>query len=114
MACPHCGAHLLQKQQRNLLICCGCGRVRLDLAAETPRKGLRRHAPLLLGGLLSLPLALGLAVLDGLRLNGSQSPAERTATATTGKARSREAAAAIPAEATLSALPQPRAAAQIP
>lgn len=114
MACPHCGAHLLHEQQRNLLLCCGCGRARLDLATEAPLKGLRRHGPLLLGGLLCLPLALGLAVLDGLRLSGSQSPAERTATSTTGKARSSDGAAAVPAEATVSALPQPQPATQIP
>ncbi|NBW62041.1 MAG: hypothetical protein EBR33_02195 [Synechococcaceae bacterium WB4_1_0192] len=71
MGCPHCGTRLLHKQQKRLM-CCGCGQARLDLDAEAPLKGLRRHGPLLLAGLLVLPLPLGLAVLDGVRLTGGE------------------------------------------
>lgn len=71
MACPHCGTRLLHKQHKRLL-CCGCGRARLDLDTEAPFRRLRRHGPLLLVGLLCLPLPLGLAILDGVQLSGRE------------------------------------------
>lgn len=65
MACPHCGTHLLQNLDGELH-CCGCGRPRVDLNGTGPFQVLRRHAPLLLAGLLCVPLALGITSLDGL------------------------------------------------
>ena len=97
MACPHCGTRLLHKQQQRLL-CCGCGRTRLDLDAEAPLKTLRRHGPLLLAGLLGLPLPLGLAVLDGVRQTSRDDRAGAAVISQPGPAR--------PAVATLSAMPR--------
>lgn len=66
MACPHCGENLLHKQN-DLLLCCGCGRPRFDLPTTSPLlTGLRRHGLVLVAGLLTFPLALGMAAVDAL------------------------------------------------
>lgn len=69
MACPHCGEHLLH-QQGGLLRCCRCNRLRNDLAPQRPLWGLMRHVPILLIGVLVLPVAFGMAHLDAGRSAG--------------------------------------------
>lgn len=79
MPCPHCGEHLLHKGERGLA-CCGCGRLRLDLPQESPLlMGLRRHGLLVLAGLISFPLALGMAALDGIRSPSALEPLQAQA-----------------------------------
>lgn len=73
MACPHCGERLPHKREGRLR-CCRCDR--LWHGAGAPFEGLRRHGLLLGASLLVLPLALGVAVLDGLRFRAAEpSPA---------------------------------------
>lgn len=66
MPCPHCGEHLLHKRD-GMLLCCRCNRVRLDLATGSPLQRLGRHLPLLLIGVLLLPVVFGMASLDAGR-----------------------------------------------
>ena len=69
MACPHCGEHLLHKHD-GLLRCCRCNRLRQDLTPGMPLAGLVRRSPILLVGLLVLPLAFGMATMDRMRSAG--------------------------------------------
>lgn len=69
MACCHCGERLIVKQAGNLC-CCGCGRLRHDLELNRGGPILQRIWPLALA-LLALPLALGVAATDQLRLDSS-------------------------------------------
>ena len=78
MACPHCGEHLLHKRD-GALHCCRCGRQRLDLAPGPGLFHLRAHGLVITAGALCLPLALGMALLDGLRLPSSQAAQDRPA-----------------------------------
>lgn len=71
MACPHCGEHLLHKRDGTLR-CCRCGRTRTDLDGTPLLSLLRSHGLAMLAGLVCLPLAFGMAVLDGVRHNGAE------------------------------------------
>ena len=71
MACPHCGEHLLHKRD-GLLRCCRCNRLRQDLAPAVPFATFARRTPILLLVLLVLPIAFGVAAIDGVRSEGSQ------------------------------------------
>lgn len=66
MACPHCGDHLVHNHH-GVLRCCRCNRVRQDLATQLAFQDLKRHIPLLLMGLLALPVMFGMANLDAGR-----------------------------------------------
>ncbi|MFM7313628.1 MAG: hypothetical protein ACKO0M_10760 [Cyanobium sp.] len=69
MACPHCGDHLLHKHAGQLR-CCRCDRIRHDLAPSQPLQGMGRHLPILVMGLLVLPVVFGMASLDAGRSAG--------------------------------------------
>ena len=69
MACPYCGEHLLHKRD-GWLRCCRCDRVRQDLSPALPLQGLIRHLPILLIGLLVLPVTFGMAHIDAGRSAG--------------------------------------------
>jgi hypothetical protein len=75
MACPHCGEHLLHKRDGEL-VCCRCGRPRTDLDASPLLSLLRNHGVAILAGLLCLPLAFGMALLDGTGPTGAEAGAE--------------------------------------
>ena len=79
MACPHCGEHLLHKHD-GLLRCCRCNRLRQDLSVAMPLAALARRSPILLVGLLMLPLAFGVAAIDRMRSAGLQDSGQQEVT----------------------------------
>ena len=79
IACPHCGEHLLHKHD-GLLRCCRCNRLRQDLSVAMPLAALARRSPILLVGLLVLPLAFGVVTIDRMRSAGLQDSGQQEVT----------------------------------
>lgn len=80
MSCLHCGAQRVAKQQQRL-VCCSCGRLRLDLESDHPLRLVVRHGRLLLLAVMGVPLALGMAATDAARLKGARVPEAHATTA---------------------------------
>jgi DNA-directed RNA polymerase subunit RPC12/RpoP len=82
MSCPHCGERLITKVQ-GTLCCCRCGRPRTDLQHPQRWAYPLSSWSVLVGTILALPLALGMAATDALRHSsghGQSSPAPQIAT----------------------------------
>lgn len=69
MSCPHCGERLIAKVEGRLC-CCRCGRPRTDLHHPQRWANPISSWSVLVGTILALPLALGIAATDALRHSG--------------------------------------------
>lgn len=78
MSCPHCGEHLITKVE-GTLCCCRCGRPRIDLHSPQRWANLLSSWSVLVGTLLVLPLALGMAATDALRHGGAHGQSQAAA-----------------------------------
>jgi hypothetical protein len=78
MSCPHCGEHLITKVE-GTLCCCQCGRPRIDLHSPQRWANPLSSWSVLVGTILVLPLALGMAATDALRHGGAHGQSQAAA-----------------------------------